>query len=96
MPCSVCEGLITVGKSVLENGYILLSEAFKLASPGVKYSAEHARRKLLQLPLVAIRIGNPVRGQAFSILIEMFSGVDYSRLGIILNSLVLNQTATKG
>ena len=94
-PCCACNGLIMVGKTVLEKGYIVLSEAFRLASPDVKYSAEHARRKFLQVPLVAIRIGNPARGQSSSVLMEMFSGMDYSQLGRLLNNLVLN-TATKG
>ena len=79
---------------MLEQGYTILSEAFKLASPGVKYTAEQARRKFLQL---AIRIGNPKRGDSFSVRMEMFPGMDYSKLGIILNSLVLlTHTNTKG
>ena len=92
-PCNACN---KIGRIVLEQGFTSLSEAFKLASPGVKYTAEHARRKFLQLPLVAIRIGNPERGDSFSVLMEMFPGMDYSKLGIILNSLVLTHTSTKG
>ena len=93
--CSGCDGLLMVGKTVLEQGYCSLSEAFKLASQGVKYTAEHARRKFLQMPLVSIRIGDPSRGQSFSILMEMFPGMDYSKVGVILNGLSLGQSATR-
>ena len=76
---------------MLEQGYTILSEAFKLASPGVKYTAEQARRKFLRL---AIHIGNAKRGDSFSVRMEMFPGMDYSKL---LNSLVLlAHTNTKG
>ena len=68
-----------------------LSETFKIASPGVKYSAEHARRKLLQLPFV-YSYRQPCEGAS----ILNPNRMDYSKLGIIKNSLVLNQTAMKG
>lgn len=87
---------VTLGKAVLEQGYCILAEAFKLASPGVKYTAEHARRKFLQMPLISIRIGDPSRGQSFSILMETFAGMDYSKVGLILNGLSLQQSSTTG
>ena len=95
-PCSVCNGLSMVGRSVLEEGYCILSEAFRLAPPRVKYTAEHARRKFLQMPLVAVRIGDPTRGQSFSSLMEMFPGIDYSKMGMILHSLTVSQTEPRG
>lgn len=52
------------------------------------YTAERARNKLLQMPLVTIRIGDPNTGHSFTILMEKFSGTDYSKLGAILNGLV--------
>jgi len=51
--CEKCTGMLTVAKLILDNGYCMLSEAFKTVSPGVKYTAEHARRKLLQTPVVS-------------------------------------------
>lgn len=88
----MCGPLITIGKIVIEKGYCILSEAFKLVSPRVKYTAEHARRKFLQIPLIAIRVGDPTKGRSFSILMEKFSGVDYSKMGLILKGLVFNQS----
>ena len=84
-PCSKCLGMLKVGNIVLEQG---LPDAFQLASPTVKYTAERARRKLLQLPLACIRVGDPSKGQSFSILMEKFSGTDYGELGGIVNGLL--------
>ena len=81
--------MIIVGKAVLEQGYCILEEAFKLASPSVKYTAEHARRKFSQMPLISIHIGDPSSRQSFSILMEKFAGMDYSKVGLILNGLSL-------
>lgn len=95
-PCSLCTPLITVGKIVLDKGYCLLSEAFRKTAPRIKYVADHARRKFLQMPLFSVRVGDPKSGQLFSVLMEKFSGIDYSKLGLLLNGLVLNQSASKG
>ena len=43
------------------------------------------------MPLICIRIGEPQKGQSFSILMEKFPGTDYSKLGGIINGLVLTQ-----
>ena len=90
-PCSKCSGMLKVAKIVLEQGYCTLSDAFRLASPMVKYTAEHARRKLLQMPLTCIRIGDPSKGQSFSILMEQYLGTDYAKLGGITNGLLKAQ-----
>ena len=95
-PCSGCDGLIIVGKAALEVGYCIMAEAFKLASPGVKYTTENARRKFLQMPLISIRVGDPSRGQSFSLLMEKFAGMDYSKVGLILNGLSLKLSSTTG
>ena len=95
-PCSTCKGLVAIGKAILDNVYFTLSETFKIVSPGVAYTAKRARRKLLQMPLVAARIGNPAKGKLYSILMEKFSGIDYSKMGVILNGLTLHPTAPNG
>ena len=50
---------------------------------------------LLQMPLVAIRVGNPKQGHSFSIIMEKFSGTDYSKIGAIINGLA-NISTQKG
>lgn len=55
-PCKLCTRLLTVAKQIAHDGYIRLNEAFSISSPGVKYKSTDAKRKLLQMPLAAIRI----------------------------------------
>lgn len=95
-PCSVCNSLVVVGQSVLNNGYCVLSDAFRLVSPLVKYTAEHAIRKFLQMLLVCVRIGDPTKGLSFSILMERFPGLDYSKIGMIFNGLTISSTEPRG
>ena len=52
----MCTGLLTVAKRIADDVYIRLTEAFSISSPGVKYKSTIAKRKLLQMPLAAIRI----------------------------------------
>ena len=55
-PCSGCIGLLSVTKRILDDGFINLNEAFRMSNPGIKYKAKDAKRKLLQMPLAALRI----------------------------------------
>ena len=86
-PCVKCNGLLNLVSIIKEKGYCLLSEAFKVTSPGKMYSAEIARRYLLQMPLVCIVIGEPQTGKSFSIVLEKHHGADYSKIAMLLNSL---------
>ena len=67
-----CSGMLEVASIILEQGYCILSDAFRLVSPTVKYTADHAKRKFLQMPLACIRIGDLLKGKSFSILMEIF------------------------
>ena len=86
-PCCKCQGLLKVGSNVLQNSYCVLSDAFRTAFPHTKYTAERARRALLQIPLVAVRIGNPCEGNAYTILMEKYQGVDYTKISRVLEAL---------
>ena len=55
-PCKACIGLLSVAKKILHEGFIQLNEAFAMSSPGIKYKAKDAKRKILQMPLAALRI----------------------------------------
>ena len=87
-PCVSCEAMLRVATSVLSRGYLSLSYAFSIVSPGVKYTAEKARRKLLQMPLIAICVGSPASGKSFTLLLERFHGVDYSKISLVLQGMV--------
>lgn len=55
-PCTACIGLLSVAKQILDEGFIKLNKAFAMSTPGVKYKAKDAKRKLLQMPLAALKI----------------------------------------
>lgn len=76
-PCSVCAALLSVATHVLQEGYIMLSKAFKMAFPSQVYKADIARQRMLQMPLVCIRVGAPESGQAMWFLVEYIEGVNY-------------------
>ena len=42
-PCSKCERLLQVATIILEQNYCSLAQAFRVAAPGRKYTAEFAR-----------------------------------------------------
>ena len=46
-PCSPCARMLGVARIVCEVGYSGIVKAFHHVSPGVTYSAEHARKKFL-------------------------------------------------
>ena len=78
--CHQCPCFLQVARTVMEHGYCTLSKAFSTVTTDVVYTAEHARRLLLQMPLVAIRVGNPKQGNSFSILMENFLALIILRL----------------
>lgn len=54
-----------------------MSKAFREVFPGIKYSAEVARRRFLQMPLVCIVLGDQKSGQSLSYLIENNADMNY-------------------
>ena len=80
-----CAHMQQVGGIILNEGFIHLRQAFNMVSSDVSYTAECARRELLQIPVVSVRVGNPEKGMSFTILLEHCLGVDYSRMGLIIN-----------
>ncbi len=94
-PCHKCERILQVARTVHEQGYCTLSKAFSMAAPDKEYTAERARSLLLQMPLVSVRMGDPAKGNSFSILMELYPGTDYAKMGTILNGLA-NTFVPKG
>ena len=78
--------LLNIAQTVIDDGYVVLSEAFCNAFPGVKYSAEVAWLKLLQMPLVSIVVGIPSTGRSLSYLLECQMGVNYQAIQQLLAS----------
>lgn len=80
--CVECDCLLMVAQNIADNGYVTMSEAFRRSFPDIKYTAEIARRKFLQMPLV---VGDPSSGTSCSYLLEHQPGTDYNAIHQILS-----------
>lgn len=87
-PCTLREKLLLVASTVVKEGYVSLPQAFSIVSPNVRYTAEKARKKLLQMPLVAVCVGDPCKGKSFTLLLEHYSRVNYSKMSLVINGLI--------
>ena len=82
--CSTCTPMITAAELVLTNSVCTLSEVFKTVFSGVTYSALHAKRRLLQMPLVTILLGDYHSGHSKTLLMEYYPNVNYLSLRTLL------------
>ena len=87
-PCSLCFAMLKVAQKVIEDGYMKLKVAFEIVSPNVTYTALHACRKLLQMPLATLGIGERSKGNYCVFLVEKNSSVHYNIFKSLLNNLV--------
>ena len=68
--------MLSVAQKIEQNGWEKLGESFKNAFPNVSYTPHHARRRLLQMPLVCVRVDyKPGVYEYF--LLESIPGVNY-------------------
>ena len=56
-----------------------LRDVFSSSFPGVTYTADNAKRKLLQMPLVAMRLGQPSTGKSKTVVMEKFSLSEFAQ-----------------
>ena len=94
-PCLKCTNMIQVASSVLKDGYMLLSFAFKKAYPTQTYKSDIAILRFLQMPLAAVRIGTPESGMAKWFLLEFVCGVDYTKFAHFAEAGLLKNTDSK-
>ena len=76
LPCANCE----------KNGWVCLADGFKDAFPNVTYTAHTARRRLLQMPLVCIKIETS-QGREKCFLLEKHDGVDFNTFFSLFKSI---------
>ena len=52
--CTECNynSLLMVARSIMDNGYVIMSDAFRISFPAIKYTAEVTHWKFLQMFLV--------------------------------------------
>ena len=93
--CSLCPPLLSVGKKIIEGGFVLLSQAFRSAFPHKTYHSHSAKCCLLQLPLVAMRVGNPRSGLSEVYLFEHSPNVNYQQFLHLLNAFHLEKSTKK-
>ena len=93
-PCLLCSGLLRVAEVVDKEGFIQLSEAFKLAFPSQAYRTNSARERFLQMPLACIRFGELKAGNSSWYLVAFLKGVDYDKFACFTDALLANKTAT--
>lgn len=60
--CTTCPSLLKAAQMILKDGVVSLADAFKSAFPGLAYKSSTAKRMLLQMPLVAVRMGDIASG----------------------------------
>ena len=93
--CTSCTSFLSIANTIIENGFVLMSKAFRSAFPTLSYHPQNARRRLLRMPLVALRVGCPKSGLSEIYLFEHFKGVDYQQFLCLLNSFHLDKFSKK-
>ena len=81
--------MIKVANLVIEAGVCSLHSVFKAAFPSVTYHTMNAKRKLLQMPLVAFQ------GNKEVFLMELVEGVDYLKVVHFINACMVSNTGSK-
>lgn len=72
--------MIAAAEKVLLEGVCSLSSVYRSAFPNLVYQPTQAKRRLLQMPLAAVRLGEPSTGYAEVQLMEFIPGVDYIKI----------------
>ena len=68
--CKRCVPLITAAKAIADRGICPLSHIYREVFPTAKYNNQAAKQRLLQIPVAAIRCGNPESGISRTFLME--------------------------
>lgn len=85
IPCTQCKSMIQAAEMVLKDGIVPLAVVFKAAFPTVTYHSVNAKRRLLQMPVVAFRVKGLQKGQSQLYLMEKIEGLDYGQLANFLS-----------
>ena len=87
--CFLCPAMIKAANLVIEAGVCSLHSVFTAAFPSVTYHMMNAKRKLLQMPLVAFQ------GNKEVFLMELVEGVDYLKVVHFINACMVSNTGSK-
>eukprot|EP00128_Syssomonas_multiformis_P006212 Colp12_sorted_trinity150504_noHs@4615 len=78
-----CAGMLAIAGEIQDNGFAMMAPSYKLAFPDHTYSAEKAKNRVLQMPLVALIVGRKVKQY---MLLPLRGDVDYSLLHAMLQA----------
>ena len=91
--CTDCPRMLQIAKEILEKGFTRLKDSYVQNFPHVKYDQTLARRRLLQMPLVCIRVDYSL-GKSECLLLEHVLGVNYNNMRILLHKVVSTSNFT--
>ena len=84
-PC-ICKPMIQAALIIIEKGIHSVSSLYRTIFPDQVYQSQHAKRKLLQMPLVIIRCGSSHSGKCELFVMEHIAGIDYVQIAKFLES----------
>ena len=87
--------MLQVATTVHKEGDCTLSEAFRIVSPNVQYTAQPARSKLLQMPLASLHVDFK-SGVSKCFLVEHHPSVNYQNLIALLKTVMERQQPKSG
>ena len=85
--CTNCNNMIKAAQMILSRGICDISEVFRHAFPDSTYCSSSAKSRLLQMPVMAVRIGSPSSGTSVLKVIELHPHVDPKMIQLYLNSM---------
>ena len=93
--CTSCASLISIAEDVLKNGFVVLAKAFRSAFPSIIYHTCSAKRRVLRMPLAAVRVGAPESGVSEVYLFEYVNGLNYNQFLCLLNTFHIEKTSKR-
>ena len=84
-PC-ICKPMIQAALIIIEKGIHSVSSLYRTIFPDQVYQSQHAKRKLLQMPLVIIRCGSSDSGKCELFVMKHIAGIDYVQIAKFLES----------
>lgn len=85
--CSDCPRMLQIAQEILQKGFTKLKDSYVQSFPLVKYDQTLARRRLLQMPLVCIRVDYS-QGRSECLLLEHVPSVNYTNMRILLHKVM--------
>lgn len=88
--CSRCLLMIQAAQMITDTGLCTIKHAFTKNFPQVTYNVSNAKRLLLQMPLAALCINEPISGKSQVYVTELIPGVDYVKMRHFINIFIIN------